>query len=44
MKILTSITGLLFAALFILSCEKDNSNNKSGVVNLKSSVRLLPGN
>ncbi|HCT69969.1 MAG TPA: hypothetical protein DF409_01815 [Bacteroidales bacterium] len=43
MKILTSITGLLFAALFILSCEKDNSNNKSGVVNPEKFSAVITG-
>lgn len=33
MKPLTFISVLSFAALFMLSCEKDNNNNKSDVIN-----------
>lgn len=33
MKTPTFITGLFFAALFMMSCEKDSNNNKAEVVN-----------
>jgi hypothetical protein len=43
MKTKTSIIGLLFAALFIISCEKDKNTNKSGVLYPEKFTAIITG-
>jgi len=43
MKKMTLIFGLLFAALFMISCEKDKNNNKSGVLFPEKFTAIITG-